>query len=200
MTPPVPPVTIGLIAATVAISAYALLSPGAFRTLAESPYEMIHRGRWSQAVTSGLVHVGPGHLAMNMLTLFFFGPFLERTLGGGRFLVLYGGSLLAGSALTAARHHRDPLYRAAGASGAISGVLFAFVLFRPFDRIYLFFVPVGIPALLFAAGYVAASIYGMRTRRGRIGHEAHLGGALGGAAITLLLRPDALRIFLDHFR
>jgi membrane associated rhomboid family serine protease len=97
-------------------------------------------------------------------------------------------------------HGQDPTYRAIGASGGVSGVVFGFVLFRPFAPIYLFLIPIGIPAILFAIGYVALSIYGARTRLGRIGHAAHLGGAIGGIILTILIYPRALTIFLDHFR
>ena len=108
--------------------------------------------------------------------------------------------MLGGSLLTLLVRRNDPSYRAIGASGAISGVLFGFVLLRPLQSIYLFLIPIGIPAVLFAIGYVAVSVLGMRTRWGKIGHEAHLGGALGGVVLTLLLYPAAWRIFLSHFR
>ena len=150
-------------------------------------------GRW---LTAGFVHVGLAHLAFNMLTLFFFGPFIEGVVGSWRFLVLYLGAELAANALTYWRHRSNPAYSAAGASGAISGVVFAFVLFRPWEPIYLFFVPVGIPALIFAGLYVALSVYASKQGGGRVAHEAHLGGALGGVALTLLLYPASLGIFL----
>ena len=97
-------------------------------------------------------------------------------------------------------HRHDPTYRAIGASGAVSGVVFGFILFSPFSRIYMFLLPVGIPAILFGIGYIALSIYGARTRMGRIGHAAHLGGAIGGIILTMILYPDVIRIFLSHFR
>ena len=147
-----------------------------------------------------ILHVDLGHLFMNMFTLFFFGRALEFMLGGPRFLVLYLGSLLFGSLATLVFHRHDPTYRAIGASGAVSGVVFGFILFSPFSRIYMFLLPVGIPAILFGIGYIALSIYGARTRLGRIGHAAHLGGAIGGMILTMILYPDVIRIFLSHFR
>ncbi len=96
-------------------------------------------------------------------------------------------------------HKKSVSYAAVGASGAISGVVFAFCLFHPFERIYLFFA-IGIPAWLFAVGFVVFSIMAMRRQDdeapGGIAHEAHLGGALGGLLLTILMEPAAVGIFL----
>jgi membrane associated rhomboid family serine protease len=189
-----------LLLITVLTSLIGFSSRGRMLRFAECPYEILHAGRWEQLITAGFLHIDLGHLFMNMFTLYFFGPPMEKILGGAGFLALYLGSMLAGNLLTLGLRRRDPSYRALGASGAISGVLFGFVLFRPMAPIYLFFIPIGIPAVLFALGYVVASVAGMRTRWGRIGHEAHLGGALGGLLITVLLYPGAIRIFLAHFK
>jgi membrane associated rhomboid family serine protease len=168
-----------------------LLERWAFR-----PYRVAREREWGRWLTAGFVHVGLAHLAFNMLTLFFFGPFIERTMGSWRFLALYLGAEVAANALTYWRHKDNANYSAAGASGAISGVVFAFVLFRPWEPIYFFFIPVGIPAILFAGIYVALSIYASNQGGGRVAHEAHLGGALGGVALTLALYPPTLGIFL----
>ena len=160
------------------------------------PYQVLREKEWGGFISAGFVHVGLAHLAFNMITLFFFGPFIEAQMGSWRFLLLYFGAELAANALTMWRYKDDPKYSAVGASGAISGVVFAFVLFRPWEPIYLFLIPVGIPALLFAFGYVALSIYAAKQGGGRVAHEAHLGGAIGGIVLTLLLYPAALGIFL----
>ncbi len=193
------PLTYALIAINVVASFIVFSQPQLMRTLAHSPHQVREEGRWYQLVTSGFIHADIGHLLMNMLTLYFFGPFGEAKLGPGGFLIVYFGSLLAGSLLTQIRHQGNPRYTGVGASGAVSGILFSFILFRPLDPIYLFFIPIGIPAVLFAGLYLAASVYGLRTRWGNLGHEAHLGGAVGGVVLTLALRPEALRTFLAHF-
>ena len=134
----------------------------------------------------------------------FHGPLLERMLGHGEFLLLYIGSELAAHALTLWQHHDNPQYAAVGASGAISGVVFAFCLFFPFERLYIFFA-LPMPAILFAVVYVWGSIYAMRQEEqrggmtGGIAHEAHLGGALGGVLLTVLLEPRVVGHFLNHF-
>jgi membrane associated rhomboid family serine protease len=108
--------------------------------------------------------------------------------------------MIGGSLASLLLYARDPRYRSVGASGAVSGVVFSFVLFRPFAPLYIFFIPIGIPALLFAAAYLVISLIGAKRRMGRIGHAAHLGGAIAGVGLTLALYPDALRIFLSHIR
>ena len=194
------PVTFGTIGITVLASLAAFSNPALIRDHGLHPWSVVRHGRWHQLVTSGLLHAGGAHLFLNMFTLFFFGPPMERALGGHGFLILYIGSLLAGGLTTVLLHRGEPSYRAVGASGAISGVVFGFVLFRPLARIYLFLIPIGIPAFLFALGYVALSIYGARTRWGRIGHAAHLGGAIGGIVVTILLYPRVVAIFFSYFR
>lgn len=194
------PLTFLIIAGTVFASLGAFSNPALIRDYGLHPWSVIRYGRWHQLVTSGFLHVGGAHLFLNMFTLFFFGRPMERALGGLDFLVLYVGSLLAGSFATLVLHRNDPSYRAVGASGAISGVVFGFVLFRPLARIYLFLIPIGIPAFLFGIGYIAISIYGARTRWGRVGHTAHLGGAIGGIVLTILLYPRVVEIFFSYFR
>lgn len=194
------PVSFILIGITALLSFGAFSSPQAFRTFSLAPYHVARGGKWFQLVSSGLLHADLGHLLFNMITLFFFGPYLEARLGAVDFLVVYFGSMVAGSLVTVIRHYREPNYRAIGASGAVSGVIFGFILFEPLAKIRFFFIPIGIPAFLFAIGYVAVSVFGMRTRMGRIGHDAHLGGAIAGIVLTMILSPGALEIFLSKFR
>ncbi len=137
------------------------------------------------------------HLLFNMVTLFFFGPYIESIVGSGRFLAIYLGSELAANALTYLKYSDNPQYSAVGASGAISGVLFAFCLFAPFQLLYIFFA-IPMPAILFAVLYVALSVYASRREIGRVAHEAHLGGAIGGLVLTLILYPASLGIFLEQ--
>ncbi len=194
------PMSLIVLGATAIVSLIAFGSPHQLTRFAISPYEVSKYGRWHQLLTSGFFHTGFGHLFVNMFTLYFFGPPMEAVLGPAGFLILYLGSMLGGSLMTFWFHRNDPGYRALGASGAISGVLFGFILFRPLAPIYVFLIPIGIPAILFAFLYVLISVYGMKSRYGRIGHEAHLGGAITGVILTILLEPRALGVFLSHFR
>jgi membrane associated rhomboid family serine protease len=110
------------------------------------------------------------------------------------------GCELAANLLTLALKRGIRTYRSLGASGAISGVVLSFCLFEPMAKIFIMFIPVGVPAFLYAIFYILYSTYAMRDDlRGSIAHEAHLGGAIAGIVLTLILRPDALGMFLSNF-
>ncbi len=180
----------------VAIGAYTLLvNPELIDRWAFKPYRVVREREWSRWLTAGFVHVNGMHLAFNMITLYFFGPYVEAVMGPWSFLIVYLGSELTANALTFWKHRDAPQYSAVGASGAISGVLFAFCLFEPFAMLGIMFI-IPMPAILFAVLYVVLSIYASKREIGRVAHEAHLGGALGGLALTILLYPAAVSIFL----
>jgi membrane associated rhomboid family serine protease len=150
-------------------------------------------------VTSGFIHGDPFHLFMNMLALFFLGPFLEAVAGTPGFIIIYFASLLAGSLWTFMEHYRDPNYRALGASGAVSGVTTATAVFAPFAQILVFFA-LPMPLVVFAICYIAWSAWASRSGiRDGIGHAAHLGGALMGVAIVCLFWPAAPQQAWDMF-
>ena len=193
-----PPVTLFFLVLNVAVGAYTLLAnPALIDRWAFKPYRVVREREWSRWVTAGFVHVGFAHLLFNMVTLFFFGPYVEGLLGPWRFLAIYMGSELTANALTYLKHKDAPAYSAVGASGAISGVLFSFCLFEPFAMLYIFFA-IPMPAILFAVLYIVLSVYASKREVGRVAHEAHLGGALGGLALTLLLYPPSIGIFLGQ--
>ena len=198
------PVTILLLLVNVLVSGYALFFDHSLvDRLAFKPRRILEHREYHRLITAGFVHAGVAHLAFNMLTLFFFGPELERLLGPGKFLLLYFGAELAAHGLTLLLHKDNAGYAAVGASGAVSGVVFGYCLFYPFAKLYIFFLPIPIPAIVFAVAYVALSIYAMRKEQdggmgGGIAHEAHIGGALGGVLLTVLLEPRAIQIFLGQ--
>ena len=152
----------------------------------------IRAGQQYRMITSAFLHADIGHLAFNMLTLYFFAPVVYNYLGNFSFVVVYFGSLIAGSLLTLLFHKNDYSYRAIGASGAVIGVLYSAILLQPDMNLYLFFIPIPIPAYLFGIGYLLYSIYGMKAKRDNIGHTAHFGGAIGGYVITILKQPQML--------
>ncbi len=176
------------------------MDPSLIGRMALTPIRIREHGEYYRFVTGGFVHAGWAHLAFNMFTLFFFGPFLERKLGLVIFLIVYLGSGLAANLVSYLVHRKHDNYSAVGASGSIAGIVFAFCLFEPFRRIILFLV-VPMPAWVFAIAFVGFSIYAMKKKfdgeLGRIAHEAHLGGAIGGAFLTILFRPDVFVSFLD---
>lgn len=184
------------------IGLYSLnMDPSLVDRMALTPSRIREHREYYRLITGGFVHASFGHLAFNMITLFYFGPFLELTLGSVSFLLIYFGSSLTASAMSYFIHRSNANYSAVGASGAISGLVFAFCLFNPFRQLILFFV-VPMPAWLFAVAFVGFSIYAMRKKLagglGRIAHEAHLGGAVGGVVFTILVEPRAIQIFLSQ--
>lgn len=147
---------------------------------------------YKRLITSGFLHVNWTHLLFNMFSLFAFSSGLESLLGGAKFLLIYIVSLLGGDLLCLFIHKNHGDYSAVGASGAISGIIFASIALFPGLGIGLFGFPISIPAWLYGILYVLFSIYGIKSKKDNIGHEAHLGGALVGMVVAILIQPTAL--------
>jgi len=147
----------------------------------------IRRGEQVRMLSSGFLHVDEMHLFFNMFTLYFFADEVINYLGSFNFLLVYFGSLIVGNLLSFYFHKNEYHYSAVGASGAVTGVLYAAILLNPNMKLFMIFIPIPIPAYLFGIGYLLYSIYGMKKRSGNIGHDAHFGGAIGGYVITLIL-------------
>lgn len=151
----------------------------------------IRAGEQIRMLSSGFLHADMSHLLFNMLTLYFFAPVVTAYLGDFSLILIYFGSLIFGSLLTLFFHKDNYNYRAVGASGAVTGVLYSAILLQPDMMIGIFFV-IPIPAYLFGILYLLYSIYGMRAKNDNIGHTAHFGGAIGGYLITLVREPQLL--------
>ncbi|QIH40323.1 rhomboid family intramembrane serine protease [Flavobacterium sp. Sr18] len=154
----------------------------------------IRSGEQIRMLSSGFLHADMTHLIFNMLTLWFFAPVVISYLGDFSFLLVYFGSLIFGSLLTMVFHKNDYGYRAVGASGAVTGVLYSAILLQPDMMLGIFFI-IPMPAYIFGILYLLYSIYGMKAKNDNIGHTAHFGGAVGGYLITLLKEPTLL---VDH--
>ncbi len=152
----------------------------------------IKAGQKERMLTSGFLHVDISHLLFNMLTLYFFAGVVITWFGAGKFLIIYLASLLTGSLLALFFHKDEPYYSAVGASGAVTGILYAAILLQPTMQLGIMFIPIPVPAYVVGIGYLLYSIYGMKKRLGNIGHTAHFGGAIGGYACTLLFMPSLL--------
>jgi len=152
----------------------------------------IKAGQKERMFTSGFLHVDISHLFMNMFTLYFFADVVIDYFGPAKFLLVYTISLTAGSLLALFFHKDEPYYSAVGASGAVTGVLYAAILLEPNMRLGIMFIPIPLPAYVVGIGYLLYSIYGMKSRLGNIGHTAHFGGAIGGYVVTLLFMPNIL--------
>ena len=154
----------------------------------------IRSGEQIRMLSSGFLHVDMMHLIFNMLTLYFFAPVVLGWLGTFSFVLIYFGSLIFGSLLTMLFHKNDYSYRAVGASGAVTGVLYSAILLQPDMMLGIFFI-IPMPAYIFGILYLLYSIYGMRAKNDNIGHTAHFGGAIGGYLITLIKQPS---LFTDQ--
>lgn len=146
-------------------------------------------GEKHRLLSSGFLHVDWLHLLFNMYALYLFGDIVARLLGIYDFMIIYVVSLLAGGVYSLYYHKDEPYYSAVGASGAVSGIVYSSILLYPGMELFLFFIPIPIPGYVFALGYLLYSIYGMKKQLGNVGHSAHLGGAVGGFVITLILNP-----------
>jgi membrane associated rhomboid family serine protease len=157
------------------------------------PYWLVRRAEYTRLITSGFVHADVGHLLFNAITFYSFAFSLERYIGTMMFLTLYFSGLLFGNLGTYFRRRTDPKYSCLGASGAILAVMFASIVYFPGQSLITFLLPVPIPAPLFALGYLAFTVYSARQARGKINHDAHLGGALTGLAFVGITNPEAYR-------
>lgn len=160
------------------------------------PYYFSRKRQYSTIILSGFVHADVGHLLFNMFTFYFFAFPLERFLGTAPFLILYFFGLVVSHSCTLYKHRNNPGYASLGASGAISAVLFAYIVYFPTTTLMIMPIPVPIPAFVFAIGYVAYSYWASVQNKGRINHDAHLCGALSGVAFVALTNPGAFtRLF-----
>ncbi|PHS52520.1 MAG: rhomboid family intramembrane serine protease [Lutibacter sp.] len=150
----------------------------------------IKRGEQIRMLTSAFLHVDYMHLILNMYVLYIFAPIIIIKLGIVKFVILYVGSLIAGNVLTLRYHKSELYYSAVGASGAVAGIVYAAILLNPNMRLMMFPLPIPIPGYIFGLGYLLYSIYGMKKQLGNVGHSAHLGGAIGGFGLMLLVYPE----------
>ncbi len=147
---------------------------------------------YKRLVTSGFLHVSWMHLLFNMVALYMFSSSLELRMGPSSFLTLYFASLVGGNLLSLMIHRNHGDYSAVGASGAVCGIIFASIALFPGMRIGFLYLPFSIPAWIYGLLYVLYSIYGIRSKRDNIGHEAHLGGALIGMLVAVCIVPEAI--------
>jgi membrane associated rhomboid family serine protease len=191
------PGSLGLLIAIALVSIAAFSAPRLVERNLLRPYQVLRRKDYMPIVTCGFIHANWSHLIFNGLTLYFFGPNLERTIGTTRFLVLYTVGLVLSSLGTVWKHRDDPNYASLGASGAILAVLFAYIVYYPTQMLYLYFA-IPIPAVLFAFGYLGYTIWASKNPHGGINHDAHLDGALTGLLFVALTDFGAWRRAFDQ--
>jgi membrane associated rhomboid family serine protease len=193
-------ITLVLIGITVFVSWRAFHQPRLMERLILWPPAIQRQHQYDRLVTHGFVHADWQHLLFNMITLFFFGrlieQFLAQYIGHVGFALFYLSALVVAILPTYLKHRLDPRYRSLGASGAVSAVLFAFILLQPWSLIFVFFVP--LPAIVYGVLYVGYSFWMDRQGGDNINHSAHLWGAGYGMLFMLLLEPRVGPAFLQR--
>lgn len=189
------PATCVLIAGNILASLIALSSPQFMDKNLFHVGAILERREWHRMVTSGFLHGGLLHLFVNMYVLYMFGGFIEQVMGSVSYLIVYFAALLGGNAWALLENKSKPSYRALGASGATSGIVMSFILFRPFEPLMIFPIPFFMPAVVLGILFVVISAILAQRENKAIGHEAHLGGALAGILVTIIVVPGALSNF-----
>ena len=193
------PITLLIIlAATCIVSFMAFNNRRLIDDLILWPPAIERKKEYYRLVTYGFIHADGMHLLFNMMTLYFFGramePFYNEVLGAFGFGLFYLGGLIVSILPTYLKNRRNNNYHSLGASGAVSAVLFGFVMISPWSRILVFFIPM--PAIIYAVLYVGYSIYMDKRGQDNINHSAHLWGAAYGVVFTVLMSPAVLPHFL----
>ena len=164
------------------------------------PPAIDRKHQYDRLLTHGFIHADWQHLLFNMITLFFFGRFAEQVIsamiGPVGFVLFYLSAIVIAILPTYLRHRHDARYRSLGASGAVSAVLFAFILVQPWSLIFVFFLPV--PAILYGVFFVGYSIWMDRQGGDNTNHNAHLSGAIYGVLFMLLMEPRIGGVFLER--
>ena len=196
------PVTYALIAITCVVSWIAFNNRKLADRLILWPPAIDKHKQYDRLVTYGFIHADFMHLLFNMITLYFFGTQIEALMtdvvGIWVYPVFYLSALVVSILPTYLKNQHNPNYLSLGASGAVSAVLFAFILVAPWQRIFVLFIP--LPAIVFAVLYVAYSIWMDRRGGDRINHSAHLAGAAYGVMFLIIMRPQVLQHFLRELQ
>ncbi|MEO6719848.1 MAG: rhomboid family intramembrane serine protease [Ferruginibacter sp.] len=194
------PITFGLIAANIIFSLIGFSNAAFVDKTIMWPYFIKKDKQYFRFITSAFIHADFLHLFFNMFSFYFFGrviedKFSEFGLGGNMaYLALYFLSAVIADIPSYIKHRDDYNYRALGASGAVSAVIFACILFNPWGTILIYFIPM--PFIVFAFVYLAYCIYMSKKNIGFVNHDAHLWGSLFGLVFTFALialkAPDLL--------
>lgn len=195
-------ITYIIMALTIVVSMYAFSNHDVTRKLIMNPYIINTRQEYYRFITSGFIHGDHMHLIMNMISLYFFGPTVERifqAVFGSRghlyFIILYVLAIVVSDLTTFFRNKNNPGYNSLGASGGVCAIIFAYILFNPLGELQLyFFIP--LKGFIFGALYIIYSYYSSKKSYDNINHDAHLWGALFGLVFCAILYPPSIPEFI----
>jgi len=198
-------ISIVLIAISVIASLYAWKHQDVYHKWMMNPYAVIHKKQYFRLITSGFIHNGYVHLLFNMITLYFFGDVIEQIFryyyGGSGifyFLLLYFLGMIVADIPTLIKYRDNPNYNSLGASGAVSAVLFASILFNPTAKICIFLPLFCIPGFIFGILFLIYSYYQGRKMSDNINHDAHFYGAVFGIIFAIVIEPGVIVSFFDQ--
>jgi membrane associated rhomboid family serine protease len=197
--------TLIIIAVTALVSFIAFNRQDLFDKLKFNAFNIHKEQEWHRFLSYGLLHADWMHLLINMFVLYSFGDIVEKMFlyhfgikGYAYFFLLYIGGIAFSTLYDFGKHKENIFYNAVGASGAVSAVVFSSIILFPQGKIYLFFIPIGIPAPIFGILYLVYSAYMAKKGTSIIGHSAHFWGAIFGIAFTIAIKPEFLTLFLNH--
>lgn len=195
-----------LIAITSIISYISFKNRDLYYKLIFNPYDIVRKKQYYKIFSHAFLHADYGHLIFNMLTLYFFGRYIEKAfefyfgnLGNIYFILLYFLGIIFSTIYSLYKHKDNPYYNAVGASGGVSAILFSYIIFDPFGKIYIFFIPIGIPSFIFGILYLVYSAYMSKKNVDNIGHDAHFWGAVFGLIFPIILDFNIFIQFLNQF-
>ena len=197
--------TIFIIIITAIISIWAFNNREVFDKLSFNAYQIKHDKEGWRFFSYALIHAGWTHLIINMFVLYSFGNIVEIFLKfhfGAKsyiyFLLLYIGGIIFSILFDFRKNKDNVYYNAVGASGAVSAIVFSSIILYPAGSIYLFFIPIPIPSVIFGILYLVYSAYMGKRAKDNIGHNAHFWGAIFGVIFTIILKPKLFLIFLEQ--
>ena len=173
--------------------------------LKHSPYREKHGKEYYRLLTSGFLHADWTHLLVNMFVLYSFGNYIESYIislygnpaGKIIYLMMYLLNIILANIPTMIRQSQNPSFSSIGASGAVSGIIFIFILLQPWSILYLFFV-IPVPAIIAGIGYLIYSSWAANKGHGRLDHSAHFAGAIAGMLMIIILNRQIAGDFLDR--
>jgi membrane associated rhomboid family serine protease len=191
-------ITLLIIIISIAASLYAWGKPEIYYKWMMNPYRVNRNNEYYRFITSGFIHADYSHLFFNMFSLFFFAQVVENTMGILNFLILYILGIIVSDLPTYFKYKNSPHYNSLGASGGVSSVIFASILLDPLNKIYIFFIPVGIPGFIYGLLFLGFCYYMSKRGGDNINHSAHFYGSVFGLVYAAIVLPWALGNFIEQ--
>ena len=176
-----------------------------FEKYAFIPYQVKYKKEHIRLISYAFLHVDLPHLIFNMFSFYMFGEMIENQLvlnygvllGELHFLIIYFVGALIATVWPYVRNSENANYISVGASGAVSSVLFASMLWNPTMEVGIILLPFYIPSYVFAPIYLAFEYWSLKRGKSNIAHDAHIGGALFGIAYIALINFDKIKLFFQ---